>query len=93
MSKLPEDLIKNFLNDGTAKGLGDLSMMVSHIITAHSQGVEEGRGEEREKLIAVLEVIAERHNWGKDSLVMDALTKLKQHHKALTNQSEEKNDQ
>jgi hypothetical protein len=33
-----DDLIKNFLEDGTAKGFGDLSMMVSHITKAFSTG-------------------------------------------------------
>lgn len=58
MNKLPEELIKNFLNDGTAKGLGDLSMMVSHIITAHSQGVEEVRRERDNEVIRLKSDIA-----------------------------------
>lgn len=33
-----EELIKSFLEDGTAKGLGDLSMMVSHIKKVYEAG-------------------------------------------------------
>jgi len=88
MSKLPEDvdaLVRLSLEIGLEK-------FCERVIEAHSQGVEEGRKLEREKTIAALESIAEQHNWGKDSLVTEALNRLKSIHQSLNNQSEEKNE-
>jgi len=38
MDEQVEKLIRNFLEAGTANGLGDLSMMVSHIAGAYKAG-------------------------------------------------------
>ena len=54
-AELPEQLIKDFLFDGTYKGLGDLSIMVSHIISAYNAGSAQATERERERVTAGVE--------------------------------------